>query len=133
MSMTQITRANLQRITEDAEAALEAVAKKHGVDIRYKSGRYSNGVDGEMKFTVEVADAGDGMSGAEAKFRKHAPMLGIDPDAFGKMVLVNRVPYEICGYYPAPKFNIEAKHPDGRVFRLAGRDVAREYPLQAAA
>ncbi|MBD9511567.1 hypothetical protein IB265_32955 [Ensifer sp. ENS10] len=134
MKITSFTRAEHTRLSRAIEAALGKVADDFGVDLSCGGGLYGDH-NPHIKIAVSVRDNGSGMTSAEASFRRYAAMYGMQPDWFGKAVVIDRTAYEIVGIKPnAPKYTVQIKRcHDGRIFGCTVSTVTRQLGIKAAA
>lgn len=98
--MKQITRAALKKFTADAEKALEAVAKKHGVQVSYKSARFTS-ANATMKFEIAtIGKDGTAKTQEATDFERYAEQLGFNPSDLGSTFSWQGKTYMIVGLKP---------------------------------
>lgn len=105
MSETKITAKMLGQVRPELNAAVEEVAKKYGITIRFGNARFT---DLNATFTVDVGIAPSAeFDPAKALWDQHCKSLGLTPEDFGKefCFIGEKVPYRICGYNPKGRTN----------------------------
>ncbi|OWZ90413.1 hypothetical protein B9J07_27900 [Sinorhizobium sp. LM21] len=134
MKITSFTRAEHTRLSRAIDAALSKVADDFGVDLSCGGGVYGDN-NPHIKIRVTVRDNGSGMTTDEVSFRRWAAMYGMQPDWYGKTVVIDRTAYEICGIKTnAPKYTVQVKRcHDQRVFGCPVSTVTRQLGIKAAA
>jgi len=127
-----LDREFLSAFTSDAEAALEKLAKKHGVKLQvsYASGRYDKGGDNaSLKFNLSVVTSGGKvLSRAAADFKALASRYGLRPTDLGTTFYDEMdQEFEITGLVARRrKFPISAKRlSDNRDFKFPARRVEK--------
>jgi hypothetical protein len=81
-TITKFGRQQVRQVSDEAEAALQAVAEKYGLVLKRESGRYSaNNFTAKFSFAVKAADGSD----APASFARQASLLGLPEDCYGKV------------------------------------------------
>ena len=116
-----INREKLVRIRRDLEAALELVAKEHG--ITFGIGKMKFGADSFKVELVAFEDCGDGQSVKEIEFRKYAPGFGLAADNFGKKITLGPDTFTISGIArKSYKYPVLADK-DGTTYKLPVADV----------
>lgn len=105
------------QIALEVEAAVKAVADKHGLVARVEGGKYdSAGYYPNLRLTAPEAD--------QHNFETWAVRYGLRPDLLGKDVLVGGHSFKITGVDPAkPKYPVKATRWDGKAFKLTVESV----------
>jgi hypothetical protein len=96
--MKIIDRKNLQIIEADIEAALGAIARKHGISLKIGRGKYSNASYGS--FGIDIATIGDNgvVETVEARdFRSMASYYGFQPDDLGRTFFLEGRTFTLTG------------------------------------
>ncbi len=109
--MGKINRAFLRGFTDDAKAALAAVAIKHGVSVEYKGGSWApDGGNATLKFEIAAPNAqGETLSREAEAFKRHAKDYGFEPADLGTKFKRGDETYQIIGLKRRnPKFPILA-------------------------
>ena len=113
-----LTRQLVAQIQRDINEALAAVAAKHNLTLEPCRARYS---DTNVKVTLELNVQTE--SGEPADFSRHAQMLGLPADCFGKQIVVSGRTMTICGIkLRNRKYPILASC-QGKTFKLTERMV----------
>jgi hypothetical protein len=124
-----IDRNFLLSFNEDALAALEEVARRHGVSITKGNGRFAReGSNATIKFELATIGSGGEVNSKEAvAWKRDAARYGLDPDALGTLFRVGATEYRITGLNTRrPKFPVSATRvPDGKVYKFR----ANQLPL----
>lgn len=123
-----IDRKFLRTFNADAIAALEAVAKRHGVSIAQKAGSFArDGSNATIKFEIAtVGNDGQVQTKDAQAFKRDAALFGIDPEALGTTFTVRGTEYRITGLSTRrPKYPISAERvKDGRAFKFPAEVVS---------
>lgn len=107
-----IGRANLREMTDDMQAAMKAVATKYGVEIDYKTARFT-ALNATVKFQIAVKSTVTTPEGVvqavetpeRVNFRRHLHFHGLPLNALDAIVKIQGDNYRIDGYNPRrPKF-----------------------------
>jgi hypothetical protein len=115
-----IDRTACKTLHADIEAALRAVAERHGLDLAVKGGSFSpNTYSPKIELRTKGAEAGD--------FARYAPLFGLAADSFGKQFVSNGAVYVVTGINPkADRFPILAERSsDRRAFKMTADAVKR--------
>lgn len=121
MTISAIDRAALRTISEEINEAIQAIAKRHGLEMKTAGGSYG-GTSGVVK--VEVTIPGRGKEVVE--FERYGAQFGVQPSDLGRTILVQGQPFELAGLNTkAPKFPFLAKGADGRTYKLGADTVKR--------
>jgi hypothetical protein len=115
VSITQFDRPILRALRSDIEAALKAVAAKHGISLNagglsFEPQRFSMKLEG----AVIGADGNDASSEA-ASFTRFAAAFGFAPGDLGKRIMLGGKLFTIIGLRPnAPKRPVLLEDANGR-------------------
>jgi hypothetical protein len=127
--MAQVTRDLMKVIRADIDAALVAVAQKHGIAISLGNGSYSpDGLSGHFKLKLAAkTNADDGANANQLQARvnwdRHCEMFGLKKDWLNCTFIREGHEYKIIGLLPGrSKFPV-----------LALKDGSKEVILPAAA
>ena len=117
--MKTITRASLKRFNVDAEKALAAVAKKHGVQVTIGSGSFTPGY-ATMKIDISTFGKDGTANTKEAyDFGRYANLVGLKPSDFGRSFKHMGKTYEIVGLKPRSRTApIVVKRADGKLYKM---------------
>jgi hypothetical protein len=124
-TMTTITKTFLQTLRDDMNAALDAVAKQHGIAISVDGCRYDAAAGtGTYKLNI-AANIVPGESAAEARrrsdYERHCELFGAKREWLGKTFRTPRGVLVIVGLETKrTKYPIVCREPDG---------VVRLYPV----
>jgi len=126
-------RAALQKLRPELEAALVAVAAKHGITAKVGSCTFS---PAEAKFKLIVTTAGVDHEKAEAErqlFVDMAPAYGLKPEWFGGVCEINRKPYKIVGIKPQSRsYPVICERIDGKRFKFPTYAITAAFARQEA-
>ena len=95
MSITQFDRPTLRALRSDIEAALKAVAAKHGVSLTAGAVSFE-----PQRFTLKIEGAVIGADGKAASFAQHAHLFGLAPGDLGKRIMLGGKQFTIVGVRP---------------------------------
>lgn len=134
MKITNFGRAEHRLLSAAIEKAIQQVAADHGVTLKAEGGQYGT-VKGMIRIAVEVETKAGEMTHAEKEYRNYAHWLGLDPNGFGKTVIVDGKPFKVSGLKPsAPKFNVLAVCArTGKTFKLMARSIQAQIPAPKVA
>lgn len=117
--INQFDRTNLRALQADIDAALAAMAEKHGIQI--KAGGASFGATAAT-FKVELAVIGDGgvaKTRHATEFELFASSYGLAPTDLGREFTYKGNGYKITGLSTkSRRFPVEASRTDGRTFKF---------------
>ncbi len=113
-----LTRQLVAQIQRDINEALASVAAKHNLTLEPSRARYS---DSNIKVTLELNVQTE--SGEPADFSRHAQILGLPADCFGKHIMVNGKQMVICGLKLRNRKYPVLANADGKTFKLTERMV----------
>ncbi len=128
---TNLNKSFVRSFHAEAEQALQALAEKHGVNVRRTSGSFDS-KNATLKFNVSVIDENGTVLTPEGEsFKRNALQFGLQPaDLFGTF-FVNGTQYRITGLKTRrPKFPISAERvSDGRAFKFPLSSVEFVNPV----
>jgi hypothetical protein len=132
MAITNFDKVSCRILSRDIEAALGAVASRHGIIVKPGRGTYTGG-----HFTLKIECSTVGQDGVvnskEAEdFKTYATLHDLQPEDLGKTVTFSFEKYTITGMRPkATRFPILAKRVrDGKVYCLPVDGVRRSLEQQ---
>ena len=106
-----ITKTSARGLAEQAESALQAVAERNGLTVKYKGGSYT-GTTFTPKFEFATADS------AAVGFARDATFIGLTPEDFGKEVKVEGRIIKIVGInLRASRYPVLVEDRDGKVYK----------------
>lgn len=129
--MTEMTRERVKLLAEDVEAAVQEVAERWGLSVKYGGGNYAP-TSAVLKFEFAVVAADGRVLSREAMdWAVHAPRFGLPKDGVGKQFATHNGVYQIEGWKPAnTKYPILAKRTDGKQFKFDVWTVKRALARQ---
>src|SRR4051794_28034538 len=99
-SITPLDKAACKRVVEEARPALEEVAARLGLTVKFGGGKFDPEVG---TFSPKIEFAIDGVE--ERKFRADAWTVGLEPDDWHREFTTNGKRFRLVGVNPrAPKF-----------------------------
>ena len=114
----EITKPFLVTLRAELDAALQAVAEKHGVSIRAGNASF-DALHANFKVEVKVLQTASGVSGDEAEFRRYAGMVGLQPDVYGKTFVSNGSTFTVSGLsLKSRRMPVLARREDGKVYKF---------------
>lgn len=120
-------KAIIQTLRADIDAAVAAVAAKHGVRIEAGRAKYSAS---SAVIQIEVSSVGaDGIIHTKGRddFMLYAPAYGFSECDFGRSFVAGGRVFTISGWNPrSPVRPIEARGDDGKMYKLLPAKV-RQY------
>ena len=123
MTIQKMTRSAARTIADDAQAALEDVAKRHGLTLKKGGGQYDP-IEGTFtpKFTFICATE----DGIPSDFSSNAPLYGLTDADYGRIFSTHHGQFTICGIAPrSRKYPILAKCSNsGKTYKFAASDVS---------
>lgn len=97
--METFDRAACRVLREDLDAALAAVAEKHGITLKTGGMRFT-----DATVTIQVEAALPGRSKNSEAFNRHAHVFGLEQEDLGRELTINGWRLRIAGLRPnAPK------------------------------
>jgi hypothetical protein len=116
-----LDRKIVNNITDDMTVAVQDVAKKHGVVIKFKSGTFSL-TNATVKFTVDVIDAEKGVANSQERkdYQRLAAFHGLSPDWLDQAFTVSGAVYTVIGLRPRSyKFPVIVRRiSNGKLFKF---------------
>jgi hypothetical protein len=135
MKITKFDKPTCRIVGEAFQKMAAEFAKEYGLIIKPASGRFdANSFTPKIIFCVpETGENGETVNKKDlANFKQCAPMYGIDPEAFGKTVMLAGKKHTIVGWNPrAPKSPILIVDERGGRYKCTVDPVKRAYPLHA--
>lgn len=124
MTISQFDRTAVRLLAADLEAAVKAVAAKHGLAVERRGGSFSStSYTPKFEFSVIGAD-GSAETTDVANFKRYANMFGLQPTDLGRVFAHQGTAFTICGLRPGARKNpILAKRHDGKAFVFPARVV----------
>lgn len=83
-------KTQVKEIGTAAKAALEDLAAQFGLELEYSGGKYD-----EDTFTPRFVFKQSGA--AEREFGRCAPAVGLEPDDYGRVVIINGASFRLTG------------------------------------
>jgi len=120
-TMARITRATLHALDVDIDAALAAVAAKHGLSFTRAGGRFS-----ATTYTPKISFSIVSESGIPADFARLAPAYGLTVEDFGREFTTYSGTYRVTGISPRRR-----KYPISAECVLTGKGY--KFPVSAVA
>lgn len=124
--ITKFDRTNLRDLRQDIDAALKAVADKHGISIRAGNARFMP-QSASMKLELgTIGEGGQVIDTSAEEFKVYAPLYGLSADDLGKKFKsFDGCIYTITGCRPkSRRFPIIAARADGRAFNPKRKMIA---------
>ena len=119
--MAKFDKATVRMISNEAEAALEAVAAKYGMTISRGNGRFS-----PDRLTVKFDFCQSSETGAPADFAQKATMLGLPEECFGAVFLSNGTRYTVTELnLRRRKYPVSGTGPKGGRYKFTADTVKR--------
>jgi hypothetical protein len=135
MKITKFDKPTCRLVGEAFQKLVAEFAKEYGLITKPASGRFdNNSFTPKVIFCVpETGENGETINKKDmSNFKQCAPMYGIDPEAFGKTIMLVGKKHTIVGWNPrAPKSPILIVDERGSRFKCTVDPVKREYPLHA--
>lgn len=119
-----MTREKAVSIGTELEKVLRAFAMEHGIGFDKARVRFdSAGLTYSAEFSEQTASGASAV--AERDYRMCAPLLGLDPDTFGKSFVARGARYTISGVLPRAKRQpLLADAADGTRYRFEPSYIA---------
>ena len=115
-------------ISNEAIAALEAVAAKHGMTVRSHGGQVGD-IDAVLKFQFKVADKGALAAAEKAEFERYAYAFGLEPTDYHAAFAANGKTYTLVAFdLKRRKFPILAEDATGK--RVCFTDMVVDRVIQ---
>lgn len=126
-------KTNLRRLSADLQAALDAVAKQHGISIVLGSGRFSP-TEYRAKITASTTLPANAEDRARKEFEEHAGAFFLKPSDYGQTFVIGGKQYTICGIKPKSRqYPVLGRNARGKVFKFAATDVLTWFGRKDAA
>lgn len=125
MKITSIDRSSCRLLSQEAVAALSAVAEKYGLTVKYNGGNFSpNNAVLKLEFDTVGTDGVANSRLADA-FTHNAKYIGLNPTDLGRTFKSNGYTFTVSGFNPrARKSPVLATRSDGKVYRFEADIVA---------
>jgi len=119
-----LTKKEFVAFRQEAEKALQELAKKYDVNIKAGNIKYdNNSFNLDLKMTKK--DIG-GKTFEQVEFEKHCFMYGFKPEDYRKQFTMNGETFTVTGFkLRATKMPIVAVRQDGRGFKFGEETVKR--------
>lgn len=123
--MTQINRQILKLMANDIESALQSVAKKYNVEMKYNGGRFTSN-NATIKIEIStINDNGELITREANDFKSLAKFYGLSADLYGKSFTTHKDTYKIVGLKSkSHKYPILCERSDGKIFKFPASTVA---------
>jgi hypothetical protein len=129
MMIKNFNKANARTLQEEALAALQAIAKRHGVSVNMAGGSVG-ALDFKARFSFRVTDAATVEENERARFSEFCHLFGLKAEHFGATFVSHQEPWTVVGIEPSrSKFPIRAKSQLSGKIMLFTSDVARLIEL----
>jgi hypothetical protein len=127
MTVTTFDRATALTVQAEMLAALQDVAKKHGLLILNGGGSIGT-TECTFKFKTLVKDQKAAKDNAKEQFEQYAATFGYKKEWFGKTFRHGNTVYTISGVAPTRHVNpITARSPRGKEYVFSVYDVAMRF------
>jgi len=131
----EITRATVKALREDCEAALQAVAEKHGLQIRQKrsvSFRPDKCPVPCEFILVETTESGDEITPEGQTFKTRAFQYGLEPEWLHQSFDLNGNRLKITGLNPrARKYPVMVEDSAGKSYKVPANTVKARMGIEA--
>jgi len=125
--MSKFDRPTVRKISDEAQAALEAVAAKYGMTLSRGNGRFS-----PDRLTVKFDFCMASEGGVPADFAKKAAMIGLPEDCFGKEFVSGGTRYTVTEInLRRRKYPVSGAGPQGGRYKFTADTV--KWGLERAA
>ena len=133
MAVTEFTLDNLKNIRADIDAALSAVATKHGIklslgNISFSGLEFRSKVEAKILTTVQN---GVSVDSSKVRFEQIAQYYGLKAEDFGMVVTISGTKYKIAGIREKGRKNVVLITPvlggGNRICSVDAVKTAREY------
>lgn len=135
-TITEFNRANCRSLQEEIAAALEPIAKKHGLTLDRKRGSfYKDKMPAMFQFLVTQEDKdGNALSAAAIAFQQDAWRVGLDPKDLGREFTSQGKRFRISGLnLRAKKYPVLAvENGTGKTFKFPAERVKDKLESEAA-
>lgn len=123
----QFDKATCRLIGQEVEAALAAVAAKHGLVATYAGGSFT-GAEFTAKARFSLAQSNPAAADAErAEFAQYCEFFGLKPEHYGKTVSTPKGELTLIGFeLKRSKFPIKVRHANGEV-KLYTAEVTKRF------
>lgn len=130
MTIERIDRATARLLHEEAEAALQAIARKHGLDLKGKTTRYA---EDTCKVSWEFIATVDGVEPAKRRWNTYCAQFYLTPEDFGRTFTRGGRSYEVTGIKPrAKKYPVQAKDTTGKRYKFPATVLRSPKPWEVS-
>jgi len=113
--MTHLDKHSIAQLQTEMEAALQGVAKKHGLVIAQAGGQYDPAGAATLRFSVAVRMTdGSVQSKERIAFNEFHKLVGLTPEDYGRTFTFGGRTYTVDGLTPSLK--VHTKRDDGRPY-----------------
>ena len=127
MTITVFDRQTAITVQAEMLAALQDVAKKHGILI-LNGGGSINDTECTFKFKTMVTDRKAAVDSSKTEWEQYASIIGYKKEWFGKTFRHGNTFFTISGVAPTRRSNpIKAKNPRGKEYLFKLYDVAMQF------
>ena len=125
--ITTMDKAAAKLLHEEADAALKAVAAKHGVLFaQQRSTYFADSGEFNYKASFKLATIG-GVDREQAEFERNAHLFGVSPDKYKTRFTTRDGEFELIGFDPGrPRFPVRARHVSSGKVMLYTTDVLKK-------
>jgi hypothetical protein len=128
MKIASFDRPLVRQVSEEAEAALAAVAEKYGLTITRQPGRFS---PDRLTLKIDLIVATE--TGAPADYASKAALIGLPEDSWGKTFIASGTEYTITEInLRRPKYPVSGTGPKGGRYKFAAAAVKMGLALAQA-
>jgi hypothetical protein len=106
--MKQFNKITCQALAREIEAALQAIATKHGLTVNSAGGTFSD-VEYTSKMKFRVADAGAVESAERTDFSVNCSFFGLTADHYGRQFTHKGETYKLIGFTSRAKFCVKTR------------------------
>lgn len=120
MKITSLNKAMIRRLANEFEDAMNEVAKKYGVEVDYKSARFTSD-NGTLKYEVSTIGNDGTLNTREvSNLNRYGKQYGLSAEDLGRKFEYRNEVYEITGLNPrAHKYPVCARRlRDGKGFKF---------------
>lgn len=125
-----LDKTTASQIGADVEAALQAVAEKHGLTLSYRGGTYDP-TAGTYKPRIQFTTS----DGAENEFRQYATLYGLEADDFGREFKAGSRRFRISGLAPRSRTRpiLAEEIGTGKTYKFTADGAAQALKLSRVA
>jgi hypothetical protein len=125
--ITHFDKMTCKVLSAEIVAALEAVARKHGLTVQPGGGTIGiGGIDFTAKAIFKVTDTQSVQAAEKAEFAKYCGLYDLKPEAYGVEFDVKGVTYAVIGFANSAKWPVKARRlTDGNTVQFTDRVLAK--------